>query len=286
MRLPGSEAWAEADVEAALAFAENLRIAALAIGVQVAEAAPPGGPVVTSPWHPTDVVHEIGTAAAIAFATGRTREGLRIAGSLLSFPGSPPRQTLMQVVFGATLGVLAGTAEVTVVGEEVEVAFAGRRGSASFDLSIHGSVQRRRLADLVVPAAFASRDFLQEVRGRRADGFAFRRAFDPLLSPDTQSPFVRLARGWRDDGRIDQSLLTGRLLEFEAYVGALRAEEASWAAMEVRGPLIDWPLLAMLVGVHRAVDTHPEEDLAPGPASRFLQDLARVLAGEPGRADG
>ncbi|MGC1470866.1 MAG: hypothetical protein WA793_15930, partial [Sphingorhabdus sp.] len=50
--------------------------------------------------------------------------------------------------------------------------------------------------------------------------------------------------------------------------------------MPSRASLIDWPLLAMLVGMHRWSDMPSETDLVVGPATRFLHNLARdIVAG-------
>lgn len=278
MRLPGTDAWADDDVEAALAFADNLRVSTLLIGGVVAERSPPGGPIVESAWTPTDVFYELGDAAALAFATGRVSEGLRISGSLLTIDGPPPGLTLMQIVFGATLGAIAGTVDVQLFEDDVTISLGDGRGYLSLDLTAYPLAERVRLADLIFPAAFASPSFLTEVHGLQMGGFETD-ARAGLASVFTRlSPLNRFAQGWKAERRLDRSLLAGRLAEYEGYVSALAADEKAWGIMEFGGPLIDWPLLATLLGMHRAGQTGPETDPVLGPATRFLHDLARSIS--------
>ncbi|HYI06255.1 MAG TPA: hypothetical protein VD858_15280 [Reyranella sp.] len=124
------------------------------------------------------------------------------------------------------------------------------------------------------------------MHGLKIGGFERRSRAAPIDAFARFSPLVRLARDWKRDRRMDQTLLTGRLLDYEGYIEAIREDEQSWAEMLIRGPLIDWPLLAMLVGIHRQTQAPPEADIVVGSASRFLQDLARELAAGPGSADG
>lgn len=281
MRLPGTEVWSEEYVEAALAFADNLRVATVTIASASAEWNLPGGPIVASPWDPTDLIYELGEAAALAFATGRLREGLRIAVILSRSYELPPRLTLMQVIFAATLGTIVGTAEVELFGDEVTIMLKGRRDFLKIDLTDHALVDRYRLAELIIPAAFASPGFLDEIHGLQIERFARRTQANSLDGFARLSPLVRLARDWKQGRQIDQSLLAGRLLEYEGHIEALRTDKRAWDLMEFGGALIDWPLLGMLVGVHRAIETPSETDLVTGPSTRFLHDLARAIVAEP-----
>lgn len=281
MRLPGTEQWSDADVEAALEFADNARVATLVLGAMQTETNLPGGPIVISPQQPTDLIYELGDAAALAFATGRLRKGVQIAGSLLRNDSPPPALTMMQCIFAATLGAIADTVDIQLFGDEVEIALGDRQGFILIHLAEFPLAERQRLVELIVPAAFASPSFLDEVHGLQAGGFETRFRASPLDAAARFSPLVRLARDWKQHQRIDQTLLSGRLLEYEGYIEAIREEEESWATMEFRGPLIDWPLLAILVGVHRQAKRPPGADVVVGPATRFLQDLARKLAAGP-----
>ena len=286
MKLPGTEIWEDADVEAALAFASNLVVSTVLIGRAIQERNPPGGPILRSDWSPTDVHYMLGDAAALAFATGRVRQGLGIAGSLLaSIEGSPPRLTLMQTIFGATLGAIAGTADVQLFEDEVAIGLEGRRGYVTLDLSVHPLREQLRLSELIIPAAFASPSYLAEVAGLQV-GQPTHDLERGLVSAFARlSPLTRFAQGWKDARHIDMPLLVARLVEYEGYVEALRADEGSWEAMEFRGPLIDWPLLATLVGLHRAAKFAPEQDVTVGPSTRFLHDLARTIAAESAQPD-
>jgi hypothetical protein len=77
---------------------------------------------------------------------------------------------------------------------------------------------------------------------------------------------------------MDQSLLMGSLLDYEGYIETLRDDKDAWPEMVFRGSLIDWPLLATLVGMHRWLETAPDADLVVGPSTQFLHDLAREIA--------
>ena len=79
---------------------------------------------------------------------------------------------------------------------------------------------------------------------------------------------------------MDQALLAADLIRYEGYVDALRADEKPWGLIEWKGPLIDWPLLATLVGMHNFIDATAATDLVMGPATRFLHDLARSIVSE------
>lgn len=286
MRLPGTEQWLDEDVEAALAFADNARVATLTLGSVVGERNLPGGPLVTSAWQPTDLTYELGDAAALAFATGRLLDGLQIAASVSRIDGPPPAVTEIQSIFAATLGAIANTVDVQLIDDEVTIMLGQRRAYATILLAEYPLRERQRLAELIIPAAFASPSFLVEVHGLQIDGFALHAQSAALDAFARLSPLIRLARNWKRDQRIDQTLLFGRLLDYEGYIEAIRADEAAWSLMEFRGPLIDWPLLAMLVGIHRNTQRPPETDLVVGPATRFLHDLARALAIDHGQADG
>lgn len=280
MKLPGTEAWSDDSVETALTFADNLRIATFRIGATVAEKNLPGGSIVTSGWHPTDLFYALADASALAFATGRVGQGLQIAASLARFDGPPPRPTLMQTIFAATLGAIAGTIDIEMFEDEVTIVLGERRAFVSLDLSEHPLIMQRRLTDLIIPAAFASPSFLNEIHGLQVDGFQFRprEALSKLAA--LQSPLSRFAQLWKMERRMDQALLAADLNKYEGYVDALRADEKAWGIIEWKGPLIDWPLLATLVGMHRFVETTAATDLVMGPATRFLHDLARAIASE------
>lgn len=277
MRLPGTETWLDEDIEAALALADNLRISTVSIILTVIERNLPGGPISRDAWEPTDLIYQLGDAAGLAFATGRIGDGLRLAASASRLGGPPPSNTLMQTIFAATLGVIAGTLSVTLFEGEVTINLSEPRGFVSFDLSDHPLAQRHQLAQLIVPAAFASPEFLDEIHALAID-------FEPgyrIPSLDMfarLSPIVRFARDWKRTGTMDQSLLTGSLLDYEGYIETLREDAEAWAEMVFRGSLIDWPLLATLVGLHRWTKTESDSDLVVGPATRFLHDLAREIA--------
>lgn len=278
MRLPGTESWSDADIEAALAFADNLRVATVSIVIAVRDKQLPGGPIAADAWEPTDLVYQLGDAAGLAFATGRVRDGLVIASSLSEIGGPPPRMTLMQTIFAATLGAIAGTITVTMVEDEVNIEMGARRVYVSFDLSDHGLARRRHLFELIIPAAFASPTFLDKIHGLAIGGFDQPYHLPQLDMFARLSPMVRFARDWRRESQMDQRLLLGSLLDYEGYIGILQADKEAWMEMPFRGSLIDWPLLAMLVGMHRWSDTPAENDLVVGPATRFLHDLAREIA--------
>ncbi len=278
MRLPGTEQWSDEDIEAALAFSDNARVATLLLGNEVSERRLPGGAVVASAWSPTDLIYELGDAAALAFATGRLRDGVQVAASLFRLEGPPPALTLMQSIFAATLGAIVNTVDVQLFEDEVTIAPFGRRGFVTILLSEHSLAEQQRLADLIIPAAFASPSYLDDVHALQRGSFEPLSRSTPIDAYARFSPLVRLARDWKRDLRMDQTLLTGRLLDYEGYIETIQQDGQAWAEMEFRGPLIDWPLLAMLVGVHRQMQTPPESDIVVGPATRFLQDLARELA--------
>ncbi|HYI06254.1 MAG TPA: hypothetical protein VD858_15275 [Reyranella sp.] len=99
------------------------------IGTEVIERRLPGGPVVASAWSPTDLIYELGDAAALAFATGRLRDGVQIATLLSRFDETPPVLTLMQSIFAATLGAISNTLDVQLFEDEVTIELSERRGS-------------------------------------------------------------------------------------------------------------------------------------------------------------
>lgn len=284
MRLPGTERWSDEDVEAVLALADNLRVATISVVLTVLERDLPGGAIATDAWQPTDLVHKLADAAGLAFATGRLSEGLRIASSAAQIGGPPPRMTLMQTILAGTLGAIAGTLAVTLFEDEVTIEVSEPRGFATFDLANHGMVQRQRLAELVVPAAFASPTFLDEIHGRASGDFAERRDGPTLDDFARLSPTVRFARDWKREGEMNQILLSGSLFDYEARIGHLRTDREAWLESPFRDPLIDWPLLATLVGLHRWQETPRDGDLAVGPATRFLHDLARGIVAATPRA--
>lgn len=277
MRLPGTETWSNEDIEASLAFADNLRTSTVAITMAVIERNLPGGPISRNAWEPTDLIYKLGDAAGLAFATGKIGDGLRIAASASRLGGPPPRNTLMQAIFAATLGVIAGTLSVTLFEDEVTINLSEPRLFVSFDLSDHALAQRHQLAALIVPAAFASPGFLDETHALALD-FEPGYRVPPLDIFARHSSLVRFARDWERSGTMDQSLLMGSLLDYEGYIETLRENAEAWTEMVFRGSLIDWPLLVTLVGLHRWVETASDRDLVVGPATRFLHDLAREIA--------
>ena len=277
MRLPGTQNWSDETIEAALSFADNLRVSTVSVIIAIIERNLPGGPINRNAWEPTDLVYKLGDAAGLAFATGRVTEGLQFAATASRIGGAPPQKTLMQTLFSATLGTIAGTLSVTLFEDEVTINAAEPRGFVSIDLSDHSITERQRLAELIIPAAFASPSFLDEIPGLAVD-------FDPEYRVPTidwfarLSPMVRFARDFKRTEQMDQSLLMGSLLDYEGYIETLRDDVDAWPEMVFRGSLIDWPLLATLVGMNRWVDTEPDADLVVGPATRFLHDLAREIA--------
>jgi hypothetical protein len=281
VRLPGTQNWPDADIDAALAFADNLSVATTSIGRVLAERRLAGD----APWQlqsrPSDILYALGEAAALALTTGRFSHGLRIAGSLLAtIKGPAPKLTMMQRIFGATLGAVAGTVEVRFVGDGLVMALYEGERHLLVALTEHPVVERQRLADLVVPAAFASRRRLSKRYMETGDGFTMDQRSSWQEGSDPHVSFNEFVRVWEQQGEMTQLLLVGRLLEFESYVRALQSDAAGWARMEFRGPLIDWPLLAMLVGMHRVTARSAEEVVVAGPATRFLHDLARAIASE------
>lgn len=278
MRLPGTENWLDEDIDAALAFADNLPVATLSIVFAALEKQLPGGPIAVDVWQPTDLIYQLGDTAGLAFATGRVRHGLAIASSLSQIVGPPPQKTLVQTIFAATLGAIAGTLSVTLFEDEVHIELPDRGGYVHLDLSDHGMAQRQHLAELVVPAAFASPTFLNEIRGLAIGGFEQRYRGAPLDMFARLSPMIRFARDWKREKQMDQRLLMGSLLNYEGYIETLQIDEEAWMEMPSRHSFIDWPLLATLVGMQRWSDEPSEADLVVGPATRFLHDLAREIA--------
>lgn len=187
---------------------------------------------------------------------------------------------MMQRIFGATLGAIAGTVEVRFVDDGLVMALYERKRYALLSLADHPMVEQLRLVDLVVPAAFASRRRLSKIHAEPSDAFtmdgrsSWPRGYGPHAS------FNEFVRIWEQQGQMTQFLLLGRLIEFETYILALRSDRDGWGRMELHGPLIDWPLLAMLVGMHRATESAPDDDLVAGQATRFLHDLARAIVAE------
>lgn len=57
MRLPGIETWSDADIEAGLAFSENLHTAISSIIQSTIEQNLPGGPIIPFLWTPTDLIY-------------------------------------------------------------------------------------------------------------------------------------------------------------------------------------------------------------------------------------
>ncbi|MGC1470618.1 MAG: hypothetical protein WA793_14685, partial [Sphingorhabdus sp.] len=192
---------------AALVFADNLRNSTFSVVQTVLEKQLPGGPIAPDVWEPTDLVYQLGDAAGLAFATGRVREGLAIAYSISQMDGGPPRQTFVQTIFAATLGVIAGTLTMTIMDEDVAVIAGERHGYTLLDLSDHGMAQRRYLAELIVPAAFASPNFVDEIEARPFRAFQPRFRV-PLLDTFARlSPIIRFVRDWTRERYMDQRLL-------------------------------------------------------------------------------
>lgn len=278
MRLAGTEKWSEDRVDAALAFSANLASSGAAIRRLLAERPRRAHRDVEGPPDPTDIPYKRGEAAALAFATGRISSGLAIAGALFE---PQARLTMMQRIFTATLGAIAGTVAVQMRGEGLVIAAYEGQGHLLVSLGQHTLVERRRLADLAIPAAYASLQLRTKIGGLPDDGFAQASRFG-VKDPFTRySLFGQAVQGAEQAPNLVPIVLIGRFLEYETYIGMLQSSQKSWARLEFRGPLIDWPLLAMLVGVHRAQQMPEDSDFALGPGTQFLQSLARAIARAP-----
>lgn len=275
MRLAGTEAWGEDRIDAALAFSANLPSSGAAIRRLLAERPRRARRDVEGSSDPTDMPYKRGDAAALAFATGRISAGLAIASALFE---PKARLTMMQRIFTATLGAIAGTVAVQMTGEGLVIAAYEGQGHLLLSLGQHTLVERRRLADLVIPAAFASLQLRTKI-GRLPDeefAQAFRFGVRDLFT--RYSLFGQAVQGAEQAPNLVPIVLIGRFLEYETYIGMLQSSQKSWARLEFRGPLIDWPLLAMLVGLHRAQEIPEDSDFTLGSGTRFLQSLARAIA--------
>ncbi|MFH7813276.1 MULTISPECIES: hypothetical protein [Acetobacter] len=278
MRLPGSETWSDADVEAWLAFSENLHTAVSSIIQITIEQNLPGGPIILPLWTPTDVIYQQGDAVGLAFVTDRLDDGMRIASNISKIDIHLTRQTLMQCLFSATLGALTGTTKVRL-SEEKAIIETVRFGRIELlNLTDYSLSERHRLVELIVPAAFASTAFIDEVHDHAGEGLDQGYKIPQLDLFARRSPLVRVAHDYQQTGKVNQSLLMGSLLDYEGYIATLQDDQEEWNEIPLRGSLIDWPLLATLVGVHRWTKTDQAHDLTVGPATRFLQDLAREIA--------
>jgi hypothetical protein len=276
VKLPGTETWDDGRVQAALAFARHLPASTSAVEGLLTERGLRGGR--SGRWQSriTDIIYQQGAAAGLAFATERLPEGLALAGALLEAPLKAGfKLTMMQRIFGATLGAIVGTVGVRLVEEGHAIAFQSGERIPLVDLALQPRAERQRLADLIVPAAFASARLSER---QTIDGFVLRFR---LSLPDRLArrlPFNVVVRTWEAGGDIFDFLMIERLMAYEEHIATLRSDQQTWNALAIRRPLLDWPLLAMLVGIYRTSDGPIDGPVIVGEATAFLHDLAKKIA--------
>jgi hypothetical protein len=278
MRLPGAD-WPEEEARKVIGFLRYLRRSGPRLAREFDRLPPGQRPTIRANDQPSDLIFAMAEAAELAFAIDRPRLGLSACREILTM--SP--RTPMQWALWATAGALLQHVKVVLHswGPELQQALSKRPIQATpvtWPLSAPDVV---RLVTALIPAAAASGPIQETV-------LALFSAEDRRLPPGALAMiratpvFIAAERiGLPPDSPRSQSSDGFTTLEV-GYTQRLNLLRASpdWQRLRPRGTLVDWPLLALEVGLLRQRGEEGRR-LRALPATAdgwFIRDLALEVA--------
>jgi hypothetical protein len=285
--LPGSEEWHPDHLQQVIAFERKLARRLPVLIRSMATASGYGNGRDYAANVPTDAPFALSRAAELAFATGRTKLALNVCASLVDATYAAPR-TPMQRALWATAGVLTSQIRAEFGGSGVEVTY--RPGSRRRHLGIQTitvpwpqtAIEQSHLACAFMAAA-AVNDTKSPIPETRVSFETQPRLSSAALAAIQNSAEYRAALSI-GMGRFDlqdegQALGFASLeLNYTRRLDLMRSSPA-WKSLRVRGSIIDWVLLGLLVVRARRSHTQSAElGHSVSADTTFLRSLAVEIA--------
>jgi hypothetical protein len=279
MRLPGSAEWKQEDVTAQIAFERSFAAAAprlmdsMSFVDQRSDEARRAIPRVS------EAVFALGRAAELAFATEDIRLGTSICAELSMVEKSRPN-TPMQLAFYAAVASITASVQVEIDGEGVSLIRLYEKGpTIRYRWPQHDSELTGTMMRCFFPAASASLPWMkiapllfehQTIKPQAMALFGASLEFRALMAVPNEG----------EQGRSER-LRTIELMEenYGVRLSLMRNDAHHWQSVHPRGPLVDWPLLCIWVGIFRfdpAMAEHPSRPR--NEAGAFIRWLARELS--------
>jgi hypothetical protein len=271
MLLPGADVWDSQDVTAQIAFQRNFAASAERLAQTFNNMDLMPGSRGRESRSVTDSIFALGRAAELAFATENVSFGLEICREIAD---AQPLDTYtpMQLAFYAAATSVVGKAHILLRSDSASI--SPRSGKTLYyqwptDDSAYAAVMMR----IFLPAAAASGQLISDVinrfheRARVLKPQAIR-AFE--LSDEFQALSYPTKLG--DFQRAMENLEAN----FTKRLSLMRYDTYHWKKLQLKGSLIDWPLLCLWVGILRfgypEVYTRPRSNDA-----EFIRWLAAQL---------
>lgn len=286
MRLPGAD-WPEKEAREVIGFLRYLRRSGARLAREFDRLPPGQRPAIRANDQPSDLIFAMAEAAELAFAIDRPRLGLSACREILAMTPRTP----MQWALWATAGALLREVKVVLQpwGPEFRQALSHGRGEAIPLAWPTTAPDVVRLATALIPAAAASGSFEETVlrlfstedQRLPPGALAMIGATPEFIAAEWIGVPSDAPRGRSNDG------FTTLELRYTQRLNLLRASP-DWKRLRPRGTLVDWPLLALEVGLLRQ---NGEEGRGRGalPATAdgwFIQDLAGELTKRTPFGDG
>jgi hypothetical protein len=277
MRLPGAD-WPDKEARKVIRFLRYLRRSGPRLARQFDRLPPGQRPTIRTSDQPSDLIFAMAEAAELAFAIDRPKLGLNACRELLAMVPHTP----MQWALWATVGALLGEVKVVLDSWGAEILPALSRGRREpVPLAWPSSAPDMvRLATALIPAAVASGPYEATVLPLFSP--ADRRLSPGALAMIAATPEFNAAQraGSPYDlpRRPPTDGFTTLELRYTQRLDLLRAS-SDWKRLRPRGTLVDWPLLALEIGLLRQNGEEGVVLRAP-PATAdgfFIQELAREL---------
>lgn len=278
MRLPGAD-WPEGEVRKVIRFLRYLRRSGAQLARQFDRLPPGQRPTIRTGDQPSDLIFAMAEAAELAFAIDQPRLGLSACRELLTMTPHTPMQWALWGTVGALLG------DVKVVLDPLAPQFMPTPSRSHRKLAPlpwpSSAPDVVRLATALIPAAAASGPFEDTVQPLF---FAADHRLPPgALAMIKATPEFLAARG--SDAMFDAPRqpftdgFTTLELRYTQRLDMLRASP-DWKWLRPRGTLVDWPLLALYVGLIRQYGEKWILLRAPTATSDgfFILELAGVLS--------
>jgi hypothetical protein len=273
MRLPGSHEWDEALVRARIAFLTKLAANTSKLITAMAAASGYIEPERLS-RRPNDAAFTLARAAELAFAIDDLELGLDLCDRMADLLDEGAQDlTPMQTLLAGTAGAIAGSATVVLNGGAILI-IRGRRVISAFGPSFSSSAYNLALLQRAAYGEFAS--------GPSRFGEADSTLEEPSspawrsFQHTNEGRMLRATRETRLNGRlpIEIAPMIRELRDSYSNQNEMqRADGLNWEKLPIRGPLIDWRLLAVQTGVIRWTAKTTFDDKLSETA-----DFIRVLA--------
>jgi hypothetical protein len=275
MRLPGSAEWKRENVAAQIAFERSFAAAAPRLMDSMNFMDQPSDAIKPAI---SEAVFALGRAAELAFAIEDIRLGMSIC-SELSLVGKSRPITPMQLAFYAAVASIAAAIQVIIEPEGVSlVSFYEKAPRIRYRWPQHDSELTVTMMRCFLPAASASlpaRFIIEQL-------FSDRQPIKPqAMALFEASLEFRAVISLGDQGRSERVRAIELMEEnYAARLSLMRNDAHHWEIIRPSGPLIDWQLLCIWVGIYRFDPLMA--NIPPRPANEagaFIRWLAGELHG-------